>query len=79
MCCCSVCWNLSRAADLTAEVGIRFLALHRSLMPRGENNLVPVSAGLSVAVIVVNGRLAGMPESGKRGRKQEWEKQGRRE
>lgn len=60
-------------------VGIRFSALHHSLMPGGKNNLVPMSAGLSVAVKLANGRLAGVPGRGRRGRKREWEKQGRRE
>lgn len=62
----SVCWNLSRAEDLTAVVGIRFLALHCSLMPRGKNNLVPVSVGLSVAMKLGNGRLAGVPGRGEK-------------
>jgi len=65
--------------DPTAAVGIRFLALHCSLMSGGKNNLVPVSAGLSVAGKRANGRLAGVPGRGKRGRKQELEKQGKRE
>lgn len=73
----SVCWNSSRAADPTAVMCIRFSALHCSLMPGGKNNLVPVSAGFSVAVKLANGRLAGVPGRGKGGRKQGWEKQGR--
>lgn len=37
-----------------------------------------MSAGLSVAVKLANGRLAGVPGKRQRARKQEWEKQGRR-
>lgn len=71
MCCSSVCWNLSRGADLTAEVDIRFSALHRSLIAqRKKNNLVFVSACLSMTVKLADGRLAGVPGRGKRERKE---------
>lgn len=43
--------------DLTAEVGVRFSALQCTLMPGGKNNLVPMSAGLSMAVKLGSDRL----------------------
>lgn len=43
--------------DLTAEVGVRFSALHCTLMPGGKNNLVPMSAGSSMAVKLGSDRL----------------------
>lgn len=62
---------MSQGADLTAEVGIRLSALHHSLIAqRKKNNLVFVSACLSMAVKLADGRLAGVPGRGKRGRKE---------
>lgn len=60
--------------------GYQVLALHCSLIAqRKKNNMVFVTACLSMAVKLAVGRWAGVPEGEKRGRKAEWEKQGRRE
>lgn len=52
--------------DLTVEVDIRFSALHRSLIAQKKNNLVFVSACLSTAVKLPDGRLTGMPGRGEK-------------
>lgn len=53
--------------DLTAEVGVRFSALHCTLMPGGKNNLVPMSAGSSMAVKLGSDRLGCLKEGREEG------------